>query len=129
MTGKKRKIYSLSDKQFNSLTKLFIALTAIILAVAFASCGGGGGGIASFDSDSSGIGGTSRGKKKYHNGGEVGKSGSTLDGIDEIDIKGNPSLDVTGYNYKGATYTDIKSLVKAIYASGTTDDVFYVVLL
>lgn len=49
-----------------------------------------------------------------------------MDGADEIDIKGSPSLDVTGYNYNGATYTDIKSLVKAIYASGTTDDIFYV---
>ena len=55
------------DKKFNSLTKFFTALAAIILAVTLTACGGGGGGgdggFTSFDTGSSGSGGTSGGKK------------------------------------------------------------------
>ena len=101
--------------------------------------------MASFNTDSSGgSGGTSggtggKGHKYYNNGGEVGKwhdsypsgggfggNGSIPGGVNEININGNPSLDVAGYNYNGATYTDIESLVKAVFDSGNSSDVFYV---
>ena len=76
--------------------------------------------------------------EKYHNGGGVGgyRTGnqtgngfggnSSFGGIDEININGSTSLNVTGYSYNGTTYTDVKALTKAIYEKGTTEDVFYV---
>ena len=124
----------------NRPIKHFIALIVIILAVTLTACGGGGGGggTGSGGTGGSGSNGTSSGSSKYHNGGDAGgyRTGnqtgngfggnSTIGGIDEIYINGNPSLDVTGYTYNGATYTDLKALVKAVYDSGTTQDVFYV---
>ena len=78
-------------------------------------------------------------KNKFNNGGEVGKWGSgnapgggfggnggTLGGVSDIYINGNPSLDVTGYTFNGTTYSDLKDFAKAIFESGTTEDVFYV---
>ena len=77
-------------------------------------------------------------KNKFHHDAEVGKWGSgnstgggfggnsNLGGINEIYINGNTSLDVTEYTYNGATYSDVKSLVKAVFDSGNTSDVFYV---
>ncbi len=138
------------DKQFTSLTKFFIALAAIIFAAALTACvggGGGGGGAGITGNGGAGSGGAGgngslNGSSKYHNGGGVGgyrngiqvgggfggnsSFGGSFGGIDEININGNTSLDVTGYSYNGTTYTDVKSLTKAIYEKGTTEDVFYV---
>lgn len=109
------------------------------MAVTLAACGGGGGGGGG---GSGSLGGETSGngsKNKFINGGEVGKWGSgnstgggfggnggTLGGINDIYINGNPSLDVTGYTFNGTTYSDVESLVKAVFDRGTTEDVFYV---
>lgn len=78
-------------------------------------------------------------KNKFHHDAEMGKWGSgnatgggfggnggTLGGVSDIYINGNPSLDVTGYTFNGTTYSDLKDFAKAIFESGTTEDVFYV---
>ncbi|MBQ4497397.1 MAG: hypothetical protein II973_07830 [Spirochaetaceae bacterium] len=59
-------------------------------------------------------------------GGGFGGNGGTLGGVSDIYINGNPSLDVTGYTFNGTTYSDVESLVKAVFDRGTTEDVFYV---
>lgn len=107
------------------------------MAVTLAARGGGGGG--GFSSGSLGDGTSGNGSKnKFHHDSDVGKWGSgnstgggfggnggTLGGVSDIYINGNPSLDVTGYTFNGATYSDLKDFAKAILESGTTDDVFY----
>lgn len=108
------------------------------MAVTLAACGGGGGG-GGFSSGSLGDGTSGNGSKnKFHHDAEVGKwdsgnatgsgfggNGGTLGGINDIYINGNTSLDVTGYTFNGTTYSDLKDFAKAIFESGTTDDVFY----
>lgn len=109
------------------------------MAVTLAACGGGGGG-GGFSSGSLGDGTSGNGSKnKFHHDAEMGKWGSgnstgggfggnggTLGGVSNIYINGNPSLDVTGYTFNGTTYSDLKDFAKAIFESGTTEDVFYV---
>lgn len=110
------------------------------MAVTLASCGGGGGGGGGgFSSGSFGDGTNGNGSKnKFHHDSDVGKWGSgnatgggfggnggTLGDVSDIYINGNPSLDVTGYTFNGTTYSDLKDFAKAIFESGTTDDVFY----
>ena len=65
-----------SDKQLNSLTNLFAALTAIILAVTLSACGGGGGG--------GGGGAVTSGfhkaqRDEVHNGGDSGGWGKGIE--------------------------------------------------
>ena len=111
---------------------IFAVFSIIILAVFYISCGGGGGGgslsWAGADSSAGQNGSGSNGANKlgsssrtYHNG-----MGNNSDTIEEIYINGNPTLDVSGYTFNNTTYTDLVSLVKAIYEKGITEDIFYV---
>ena len=102
------------------------------MAFTLAACGGGGGGGGSFskvqsgdlhnDSGSGGWGtGATTGAGLGGSGGGLGSGGSS-----EIVITGSTPLEVSGYTYNGATYSDVQSLVQALLENGTTEDVFYV---
>ena len=112
---------------------IFAVLSIIILSVFYISCGGGGGGggAAGGGTSSGGSGSTSSGSSiskynsssnTYHNG----NGGINAGNINEIYINGNTTLNVSGYTFNGKNYSDVNSLVRAIYDNGITSDIFYV---
>ena len=107
------------------------ALAVIVFAAVSISCGGGGGGGGGGATGIGGSGSTSSGSSiskynsssnTYHNG----SGGINAGNINEIYINGNTTLNVSGYTFNGKNYSDVNSLVRAIYDNGITSDIFYV---
>ena len=110
---------SLLAAKFRFLT----ALAVIVFAAVSISCGGGGsGGGNGSNSSGSSINKYNSSSNTYHNG----NGGSSAGNIEEIYINGNTTLAVSGYTFNGTNYSDVESLVRAIYANGITEDIFYV---